>query len=36
MDFGDEIRVVSGLHAASLDAFDAAFAKMRAPYRTRT
>ena len=30
MDFGDEIRIGSRLHAASLDAFDAAFAKMRA------
>jgi len=29
MDFGDEIRVGSGLHAPSLDAFDRAFAKMR-------
>ena len=28
MEFGDEIRVGSGLHSASLDAFDAAFAKM--------
>jgi carboxylesterase type B len=29
MDFGDEIRVGSGLHKASLDAFDRAFGKMR-------
>jgi para-nitrobenzyl esterase len=33
MDFGAEIRVGSGLHSESLDAFDTAFAQMRAASR---